>query len=279
MLLSVPGLGLQACGAFGSTLPVYERKVTGERRSARSGCRRPEQAGDSVEGSEGPAVLDGDVCILDVAEPEARNLAASALDRGLVVAVPTDTVYGIAARLDRPDGIGRLFDLKGRRREVAIAVLVGDIEQAAALGLTSRAARRVAAAFWPGPVTIVVDRPSTPGSAESSDAQAADLGGDGRTVGIRVPDQPALRALLGATGPLATTSANRSGLPTPETVDDVAAVFGAGVAVYLDGGPSVGGPPSTVVRVDGETLTVLREGPIGPEALRAAVECHFRGGL
>lgn len=205
--------------------------------------------------------------ILDAADPEAIELAAAALERGLVVAVPTDTVYGIAARIDRPEGIGRLFDLKGRRRDVAIAVLVRDAGQAAAMGLTSPAARRLAEAFWPGPLTIVVARPAGPGGAKEP---VAAIGGDGRTVGIRVPDHPALLALLGATGPLATTSANRSGSPTPATAGGVASIFGAGVAVYLDGGPAPGGPPSTVVRDDGGTLTVLRQGPIGPEALRAA---------
>jgi L-threonylcarbamoyladenylate synthase len=187
-----------------------------------------------------------------------------------VVAVPTDTVYGIAARIDRPEGIARLFDLKGRRREVAIAVLVHDAEQAAAMGTLSPRTRRLAAAFWPGPLTIVVDRPPR----EPGDPAPADLGGDGRTVGVRVPAHPALRALLAATGPLATTSANRSGLPTPAGVEGVASVFGAGVALYLDGGPSAGGPPSTVVRDDAGALHVLREGPIGAEALQAVGMGH-----
>ena len=211
-----------------------------------------------------------DACILDIADPGARERAAAALEQGLVVAVPTDTVYGIAARIDRPEGIARLFSLKGRRREVAIAVLVGDVGQAAAMGLLSPEARRLAAAFWPGPLTIVVDRPR-PGPG---DPPPADIGGDGRTIGLRVPDHPALLALLAATGPLATTSANRSGFPTPASIEGVVAVFGDGVAVYLDGGPSPGGPPSTVVRDGGGALTVLREGPIGAEALANVGKGH-----
>jgi L-threonylcarbamoyladenylate synthase len=209
------------------------------------------------------------VPILDATDPEARQRAAAALEQGLVVAVPTDTVYGIAARIDRPEGIARLFALKGRRREVAIAVLVVDEGQAAAMGLVSPAARRLAAAFWPGPLTIVVERPPT-GAGGAGEPAAADIGGDGLTIGIRVPDHPALLALLCKTGPLATTSANRSGLPTPADVEGVAALFGAGAALYLDGGPSADGAASTVVRDDGGALTVLREGPIGAEELRVA---------
>lgn len=206
--------------------------------------------------------------VAPVADPEARRMAAAALEQGLVVAVPTDTVYGIAARLDRPEAIARLFELKGRRREVAIAVLVHDLHQAESLGLFSPTARRLADAFWPGPLTIVVDRPATvPG-----DAPLVDVGGDGRTVGIRVPDHAALLDLLEETGPLATTSANRSGEPTPVTVHAVAEVLGAGVAVYLDGGPSAGGPPSTVVRDEGGMLTVLREGPIEACALEGSAQ-------
>ena len=214
-----------------------------------------------------------DPCILDISDPWARERAAAALEQGLVVAVPTDTVYGIAARIDRPEGIARLFGLKGRRREVAIAVLVGDEGQAAAMGLVSPAARRLAAAFWPGPLTIVVERPPT-GAGGAGEPAAADIGGDGRTIGLRVPNHSALLALLAATGPLATTSANRSGLPTPASVEGVAAVFGNGVAVYLDGGSSPGGPPSTVVRDGGGALIVLREGPIGAEALASVGKGH-----
>jgi L-threonylcarbamoyladenylate synthase len=201
--------------------------------------------------------------VAGVADPDARRQAAAALEQGLVVAVPTDTVYGIAARLDRPEAIARLFELKGRSREVAIAVLVHDVGQAESIGVLSDTARRLADAFWPGPLTIVVDR------LHPADGRSAlNIGGDGQTVGVRVLDHPALLDLLSRTGPLATTSANRSGMPTPAGVEGVVDVFGSGVAVYLDGGPAAGGPPSTVVRDDGG-LTVLRQGPIEAEALEA----------
>lgn len=196
-------------------------------------------------------------------DPGARSAAASALERGLVVTVPTDTVYGIAARLDRPTGIERLFALKGRRREVAIAVLVHDTAQAAAAGRLSGRARRLAARFWPGPLTIVVPRaPAT---------QDVPIGGDGASIGLRVPDHADLLRLLAVTGPLATTSANRSGEATPATADGVAAVFGDGVAVYLDAGPASGGAPSTVVSDLGRDLVVIRPGPVAPAQLADAV--------
>jgi L-threonylcarbamoyladenylate synthase len=198
--------------------------------------------------------------LVAVADPAALERVADVLAGGLVAAVPTDTVYGLAARIDRPEAIDRLFELKGRRRDAAIAVLVGDLGQARRMGLASRRGRRLAEALWPGPLTIVVERPA---------CLTADIGGDGLTVGIRMPGHAALRRLLAQTGPLATTSANPSGEPTPATAAGVAAVFGPRVGVYLDGGPSGGGVPSTVVSDVGSELLVLREGPIGAAAIRA----------
>jgi L-threonylcarbamoyladenylate synthase len=195
-----------------------------------------------------------------VTDPGAVGQVAAALDRGLVAVVPTDTVYGLAARIDRPGAVAHLFGLKGRRRDAAIAVLVADLAQARHMGLVSARGRRLAEAFWPGPLTIVVSRP---------DGFTADIGGDGRTVGIRLPDHPELRRLLALTGPLATTSANPSGEPTPATATGVAAIFGPRVDVYLDGGRSRGGVPSTVVSDAAPELVVLREGPIGSAAILA----------
>lgn len=198
--------------------------------------------------------------LVDAADPTAVVQLAGALGCGLVVAVPTDTVYGLAARIDHPDAIARLFELKGRRRDAAIAVLVGDMEQAGSMGLLSTRGRRLADAFWPGPLTIVAERPATLG---------ADIGGDGRTVGLRMPDHPLLLRLLEQTGPLATTSANRSGEPTPPTAEAVAGIFGPRVSLYLDGGPSSGRPPSTVVSDVGTELAVLRAGPVSAADLRS----------
>jgi L-threonylcarbamoyladenylate synthase len=191
--------------------------------------------------------------ILDVADPQSLVLAAEAAAAGGLVVVPTDTVYGIAARVDRPEGLAALFEAKSRPRSSALPVLVAGADQAASLGVFSPPAGALARAFWPGPLTIVV--PLRAGFD-------VDLGGDGRTVGLRTPAHPFLLELLALTGPLATTSANRSGEPTPRMVAEIVEVFGEVVDVYLDGGPSSGGPPSSVVSVGEASPALLRAGAI-----------------
>jgi L-threonylcarbamoyladenylate synthase len=200
--------------------------------------------------------------ILDARSPEGQTLAAEAASRGGLIVLPTDTVYGIGARLDRPAALAALFGAKGRPRSLPLPVLVAGVDQARTLGVFGGVAQRLAAAFWPGPLTIVVPR---------LESLRADIGGDGTTIGVRVPDHAGVRALLELSGPLATTSANRSGEPTPSTVEGVAGVFGDAVAVYLDGGTALGGAPSTVVSLAGSTVTSLREGALAfPDVLAAA---------
>jgi len=196
--------------------------------------------------------------VLPAADAAAVTSAAAAAARGELVVVPTDTVYGLAARVDRPGAVAAIFAAKGRAPEVALPVLVAVVDDARALARFDDGAEALAAAFWPGPLTIVL--PRAPGLT-------ADLGGDGTTVGIRVPDHGPLRALLAATGPLATTSANRSGEPTPTNVREIEAVFGETVSVYLDGGASSDGPPSTVLSLAAGAPTVLRQGAISPDDL------------
>ena len=197
--------------------------------------------------------------ILAAGSPGAPATAAGALAAGQLVVIPTDTVYGIAARPDRPAALAALFAAKARPANLALPVLAADPRQAAGVGRLDGLAGVLAAAFWPGPLTIVVAR--APGFD-------ADLGGDGASVGLRVPAHDEVLALLALTGPLATTSANRSGEPTPATAAEVAGVFGASVAVYLDGGRARSGAASTVVSVAGDTLAVLRAGPISEGQLR-----------
>jgi L-threonylcarbamoyladenylate synthase len=191
--------------------------------------------------------------ILPIGSPGALALAAQALAAGRVVAIPTDTVYGIAARIDRPEALEALFAAKGRPSTRALPVLAASAGQARSLGQMDGMAMRLAEAFWPGALTIVVAR--MPGVD-------ADLGGDPTTIGLRVPDLAGIRSLLEQTGPVATTSANRSGEPTPEGIQGVAAAFGDSVAVYLDGGTAGPSGASTVVSVADGSLTVLREGAL-----------------
>jgi L-threonylcarbamoyladenylate synthase len=191
--------------------------------------------------------------VLDAADPTARRAAAAAVEQGRLVVVPTDTVYGIAARLDRPAGLAAIFEAKARPSGMALPVLVSGVEQARALALLDERAEALAGAFWPGALTIVLAR--TP-------SLTAVIGGDGTSVGLRVPHHPALALLLAETGPLATSSANPSGRPTPEAIEEIQAAFGDVVAVYLDGGPAQAGAPSTVVRLTGPEPVLLREGGV-----------------
>ena len=183
--------------------------------------------------------------------------AVAVLLAGEVVVLPTDTVYGVGAR---PAATARLFEVKDRPTDVALPVLAADIDQAFALAVVPDAARRLAERFWPGGLTLVVPRRPDLGW---------DLGGtDDRTIGLRVPDHPVPRALAEAVGPLAVTSANRHGRPTPETAAAAAAELG--VTAVLDGGPCAGAP-STVVACSDHGIEILRVGRIAPEAIHDAL--------
>jgi len=179
-------------------------------------------------------------------DPGALDAADAALRGGGALVLPTDTVYGLAA-LD----VDLLYALKDRPDAVPIAVLVADVEQARSLGRFDGAARRLADAFWPGPVTLVV---------------AAGTG----TVGVRCPDHDFVRALAARIGPLPTTSANRHGAPTPPTAAAAAAGLTGEVALVLDGGPCAG-VASTVVDTTTPEPTVLREGAVSSAAVAVAL--------
>ena len=187
----------------------------------------------------------------------------TALVAGEAVVIPTDTVYGIAVDPSRPGATSRLFTLKERPAEVALPVLAGSAEDAFALAAdVPGTAVRLAARFWPGALTLVLARRSGLGF---------DLGGvDDRTIGLRVPDHDLVRRLATAVGPLATTSANRHGRPTPETAEAVAAELGGDVGVIFDGGRCAGAP-STVVECAADGITILREGRVPEAAIRAAL--------
>ena len=193
-----------------------------------------------------------------------RAEAIEALRRGAIVALPTDTVYGIAVALDAPDGITRLFAAKSRPADRAIALLVADQAQAETLGELSPVARALADAFWPGGLTLVLPR-------RKKIATPPELGSDAATVGLRVPDHPAPRALAAAVGPLPTTSANRSGEPEARDADAIDAALGNAIDLILDGGPAPGGPASTVVDCTGRRPQVLRVGAVPIEAIEAIV--------
>lgn len=179
--------------------------------------------------------------------------AVTALRAGQVVAIPTDTVYGLAVDPFRTGAADRLFALKRRPREVDLPVLVADREQALSLAFAvPDPALRLMELYWPGALTLVLPR---------DPEVAADLGADDATIGLRCPDHPLPLALCVAAGPLATTSANRHGEPTLSTAAEVVATFGDSVKVVIDGGTCTGAP-STVVDCTGEVPKLLRQGRI-----------------
>lgn len=189
--------------------------------------------------------------------------ATGALAAGLLVVVPTDTVYGLVARPDVAGASARIFAAKRRPQELTLPVLVDDLGAAELAGAMDERSRALARRFWPGGVTVVVPR--------TERSLRWDLGAERATIALRVPDDPVARALLEVTGPLAVTSANVSGEPTPPTCEGVSGSFGDEVAVYLcaDGAPH--GIASTVVDVSGDEPRILREGSVAADDILAAL--------
>lgn len=196
--------------------------------------------------------------------PDAHAEAIALLRAGGIVAVPTDTVYGIAADMALPDAIERLFAAKQRPPEKAVAVLLADAAQADLLGVVSQAAAVLAERFWPGGLTLVL-----PVRLEARLPRV--LAGGAPTIGVRVPDHPTPRALAAVLGPLPTTSANRSGEPDARDAHEILERLGASLAMVLDGGPVRGGPASTVVDCTLDWPSVLREGAIPSAEIAAAL--------
>jgi L-threonylcarbamoyladenylate synthase len=196
-----------------------------------------------------------------------RARAVAVLRAGGVVALPTDTVYGIGVALETPGGIERLFAAKRRPPDKAVMLLLADAGQAPEIGDLGPVARELARSFWPGGLTLVVPR-----RADVLLPPALTAGTS--TIGLRVPDHDAPRALAAAVGPLPVTSANRSGEPECRNAPAIEATLGHGVDLVLDGGEAHGGPASTVVDCTGTAPRVLRAGAIDPgridEVLRRA---------
>lgn len=184
--------------------------------------------------------------------------AAQLLAQGLVVAIPTDTVYGLAAALADGATVARLSVLKHRPSSMPIAVLCATPDAAIGVATSwSTGAARLAARYWPGPLTIIV--PVAP-------ELAAILGSAG-TAGLRVPDDDVCRALLARTGPLAVTSANLHGAPPATSPTDVLTAFGATLDAVIDDGRR-DGAVSTVVDVSGHEPVIVREGALSGADVR-----------
>jgi len=195
---------------------------------------------------------------------EARiEAAAAVLRRGGIVVYPTETLYALGARADDAAALRRLARAKLRPEGKPLPLLAGDRDQVLRVARLEGGALRAADRFWPGPLTLVL--PAAP------ELDAAVTAGSG-TVGIRIPGSAVARALaLRAGFALVSTSANPAGGPPPARVADLHPHLLAQVDHVLDGGPAPGGPASTVVRIEGSIVHVLREGAIPSAAVEAAL--------
>lgn len=194
----------------------------------------------------------------------ALDEAIEALGRGELVVLPTETVYGIGCRLDRPEAIEALFAAKGRPPEKACQLMLGSVDSISLVASPDERGRALAEALLPGPVTLIL--PARGGLPEL-------VAPEGR-VGIRVPGHPLARALATGAGPLVTSSANLSGEPTPGDIESLRELFGGRVGAYLDGEPRPSGVPSTVVDPD---AGVLREGALSRDDIERAAGRLVRG--
>jgi L-threonylcarbamoyladenylate synthase len=195
--------------------------------------------------------------------PEAIAEAAALILAGEVVAVPTETVYGLAADATDAAAVARIYEAKGRPSFNPLIVHVRDLAQAEEIALLDEAARALANAFWPGPLTLVL--PLRDGAAIAPAVRAGLA-----TIALRAPAHPAMQALLHATGrPLAAPSANASGGISPTTAAHVLSTLEGRVGLILDAGSTTHGLESTIVGVSEGALTLLRPGPLGIEELAA----------
>ena len=188
-------------------------------------------------------------------KPDVLHAAARALDAGLLVAYPTDTVYGLAADPGQRKAVDRVFQAKGRASDLAVPVIAATLDQVvASVGRMTPLARRLAGRFWPGPLTLVLD------AAGELDRRL--LGGRD-SVAVRIPDHAVARGVAAALGrPITATSANRSGAPPALSADEVSAALGQEVHLILDGGRSSRGEPSTIVDARKALPALVREGVV-----------------
>lgn len=203
----------------------------------------------------------------DCADPSDRSSglreASSAVRRGELVVLPTDTVYGVGADAFDGEAVGDLLSAKGRDRNMPSPVLVGSPNTLH--GLVTDLPEYgwdLIDAFWPGGLTVV---------ARHQPSLSWDLGDTHGTVAVRMPLHPVAIELLTETGPMAVTSANRTGKPSPSSCDDAEGQLGEAVAVYLDGGPTMAAKPSSIVDLSGPVPALLRQGALSVETLREVV--------
>jgi L-threonylcarbamoyladenylate synthase len=193
--------------------------------------------------------------MLKADEEEDRQRAADLLKSGEIIALPTETVYGLGARGDAPDVLDMLYRVKNRPRDKKFTLMVPTPDDLERFADPSDTARRLAEEFWPGPLTLVVPD------------------GEGGHVGLRCPDDERTRDILAAADvPVSAPGAGVNGAPPACSAEEVMAAFKGRIAAIVDGGPTRIGTASTVIRVDEDGLEVLRPGPIDADTLQAVLD-------
>jgi L-threonylcarbamoyladenylate synthase len=188
------------------------------------------------------------------------KMAAQAAGRGELVVMPTDTVYGLGCDAFSSSGVAALLSAKGRGRDMPVPVLVGSPRTLGGLAETlTQQVRDLVEAFWPGPLTVVV---------RQAPSLVWDLGDAAGTVAVRMPLHPVAIELLREVGPMAVSSANKSGQPPATTLDQAAEQLGDTVNVYLDGGPCAAPIPSTIVDLSGTVPVLLRVGALDAQTIK-----------
>jgi L-threonylcarbamoyladenylate synthase len=201
--------------------------------------------------------------VIKQSNPHSAEIAQEVLQAGGVIAIPTDTVYGIACLVNKRDGIRRLYAIKQRELIKAIPVLIGTLEQTSSITASfPSAARALSQHFWPGALTLVMNKHHVLPFELTSHP----------TVGVRMPDHDWLRSLMQSCGPLAATSANISGQPSLPTAQEVLNELIDRVDLLIDGGTCAGGIPSTVIDCTLSPVKVLREGGIPESAIRRVLK-------
>lgn len=195
---------------------------------------------------------------------EQSQWAAHLIAENKLIVIPTDTVYGVASNAFSAEAVAKLLAAKGRDQTMPPPVLAADAEALLALGdFEGNEARRaeverIAQHFWPGALTLVIPTKRTFGW----DTEAV-----GKTVAVRWPDDPVAERILLATGPIAVTSANRTGFPAATSAMQAYEYFGSKISLYVEGGPRNGGQPSTILNCAGKNLEMVRRGTIGWEQI------------
>jgi len=200
--------------------------------------------------------------VVSTSHPDMLLMAIEILNSGGLIAIPTDTVYGLGALAFDGRAVRKIYKVKGRSNEKAIPILIGDPGDLEKVSFNvSPMVQKLAGYFWPGPMTLVVPKnPSIPDAVSTT-----------RSVGVRVPNHLITRKILRATGPLAVTSANFSGRENPSNALEVLAQLDGSIPLIIDGGLVGNGLASTVVNCMGSEPVILREGPITLEHIKKAL--------